>query len=111
MLPHAFTDDPAVISRATAVVLWLAALLVPGAVAFAYDGVLIGAGDYRFLGLAALGYLVAVAPLGVAHARRRRSASPGSGAGLARVDDAAGDCATTARADRVAAPASAAAVA
>jgi hypothetical protein len=27
--------------------------------------VLIGLGDYRFLGLAALGYLVAVSPLGV----------------------------------------------
>jgi Na+-driven multidrug efflux pump len=27
--------------------------------------VLIGAGDYRFLGLAALGYLLAVVPLGV----------------------------------------------
>ena len=33
-------------------------------IAFAYDGVLIGAGDYRFLGLAALAYLVAVAPIG-----------------------------------------------
>ena len=54
VLPHAFTDDPAVISRTTAVVLWLAAMLVPAAVAFAYDGVLIGAADYRFLGLAAL---------------------------------------------------------
>jgi Na+-driven multidrug efflux pump len=65
VLPHAFSDDPAVISRATAVLLWLALALVPGAIAFAYDGVLIGAGDYRFLGLAALAYLVAVTPLGV----------------------------------------------
>ena len=38
--------------------------LVPAAVAFAYDGVLIGAGDYRFLGVAAVAYLVAVVPLG-----------------------------------------------
>ena len=44
---------------------WLAVLLVPGAIAFAHDGILIGAGDYRFLGRAALGYLAAVAPLAV----------------------------------------------
>ena len=65
ILPHAFSDDPEVLSRATAVVLWLALAILPGSIAFAYDGVLIGAGDYRFLGLAALGYLVAVSPLGV----------------------------------------------
>ena len=62
LLPHAFTDDPAVVSRATSALWWLAALLVPGAIAFAYDGVLIGAGDYRFLGRAAFGYLAAVVP-------------------------------------------------
>jgi putative MATE family efflux protein len=62
-LPHAFSADPAVVARATTVVLWIAALVVPAALAFAYDGVLIGAGDYRFLGLAALGYLLAVLPL------------------------------------------------
>jgi Na+-driven multidrug efflux pump len=38
-------------------------MMFPAAVAFAHDGVLIGAGDYRFLGRAAVGYLVAVAPL------------------------------------------------
>jgi putative MATE family efflux protein len=65
VLPHAFSDDPAVVTRTTSVVLWLAVMLVPAALAFAYDGVLIGAGDYRFLGLAALGYLLAVVPLGV----------------------------------------------
>ena len=65
VLPHAFSDDPDVVSRATAVLLWLALAIVPGSIAFAYDGVLIGLGDYRFLGLAALGYLVAVSPLGV----------------------------------------------
>jgi putative MATE family efflux protein len=64
-LPRVFSDDPAVIARATGGLLWLAVLLVPGAVAFAHDGILIGAGDYRFLGLAALGYLVAVAPIAV----------------------------------------------
>lgn len=66
LLPHAFTDDPAVADRATSALLLLAVLLLPGAVAFADDGVLIGAGDYRFLGVAALGYLVAVVPIAVA---------------------------------------------
>jgi Na+-driven multidrug efflux pump len=65
LLPHLFTGDEAVISRATAGLWWLAAVLLPGAVAFAYDGVLIGAADYRFLGQAAFGYLLAVVPFGV----------------------------------------------
>jgi putative MATE family efflux protein len=48
-LPHAFTDDPAVIDRAQAV--WpLFALMQPLAgLVFALDGILIGAGDTRFL--------------------------------------------------------------
>ena len=65
VLPHAFSDDPAVVTRATSALLLLALLLLPGAVAFADDGVLIGAGDYRFLGVAAFGYLLAVAPIAV----------------------------------------------
>jgi putative MATE family efflux protein len=64
-LPHIFTGDADVADRATGGLWWLAALLVPGAFAFAHDGILIGAGDYRFLGRAALGYLLAVAPLAV----------------------------------------------
>jgi putative MATE family efflux protein len=49
VLPHAFTDDPAVIERAQEV--WpLFALMQPLAgVVFALDGILIGAGDTRFL--------------------------------------------------------------
>jgi putative MATE family efflux protein len=66
VVPHAFTGDPAVAARATDAMLWLALLLVPGALAFAYDGVLIGAADYRFLGLAALCYLLAITPFGLA---------------------------------------------
>ena len=66
LLPRVFSDDPAVVSRATAALALLALLLLPGAVAFADDGVLIGAGDYRFLGLAAFGYLVAIVPIAVA---------------------------------------------
>ena len=64
-LPHAFTGDAAVVSRATTALWFLAVMMFPAAIAFAHDGVLIGAGDYRFLGRAALGYLIAVAPLGV----------------------------------------------
>jgi putative MATE family efflux protein len=64
ILPHAFTADPAVQSRATSALLLLAVVLLPGAVAFAYDGSLIGAGDYRFLGLAAFAYLALAVPLG-----------------------------------------------
>jgi putative MATE family efflux protein len=64
-LPRAFTADAAVIERGTAALVWLAVMMVPAAIAFAYDGILIGAGDYRFLGRAALAYLVAVLPIGV----------------------------------------------
>lgn len=66
VLPHLFSNDGAVIERATGALWWLSVALVPGAVAFAHDGILIGAGDYRFLGLAAFGYLIAVVPIAVA---------------------------------------------
>ncbi|HET8755788.1 MAG TPA: MATE family efflux transporter, partial [Solirubrobacteraceae bacterium] len=48
-LPHAFTDDAAVVAQAHEI-WWLFAALMPvnGAV-FALDGILIGAGDTRFL--------------------------------------------------------------
>ena len=58
-----FTSDPAVIERATVALVLLAAIMIPGSIAFATDGSLIGAGDYRFLGRAAVGYLVAVVPI------------------------------------------------
>jgi putative MATE family efflux protein len=63
VLPRLFTDDAVVVERGTAAVLWLALMMVPAAVAFAYDGVLIGAGDYRFLGRAALGYTLVLLPV------------------------------------------------
>jgi putative MATE family efflux protein len=50
VLPLVFTSDPDVRSRATAALLMLAVLQPLGGVAFALDGVLIGAADYRFLG-------------------------------------------------------------
>ncbi|MDQ3469954.1 MAG: MATE family efflux transporter [Actinomycetota bacterium] len=79
-LPHAFSGDPEVVARATGALWWLAALLVPGAVAFAYDGVLIGAGDYRFLGFAALGYLVVVIPFAALILLGDGDRTPGIGA-------------------------------
>jgi putative MATE family efflux protein len=53
-LPHAFTDDPAVIDRAA--VLWpLFIVMQPlSGIVFALDGILIGAGDTRFLAIAML---------------------------------------------------------
>lgn len=63
LLPHVFSNDPDVTGKATIALVALAIMLVPGAIAFAGDGVLIGAGDYRFLGRAALGYLLVVTPL------------------------------------------------
>jgi putative MATE family efflux protein len=55
VLPHAFSDDAAVISLA-AFMLWHVAALQPvAAVVFALDGILIGAGDYRFLARAMVG--------------------------------------------------------
>jgi putative MATE family efflux protein len=63
VVPHLFTNDAAVADRATSALLFLAVILIPGAVAFAHDGILIGAGDFRFLGRAAFGYLLAVIPI------------------------------------------------
>jgi putative MATE family efflux protein len=66
VLPHVFTSDPAVISRLTAGLVVLAVMQLPGAVAFALDGALIGAQDERFLGRAAVGNLAAFLPLAIA---------------------------------------------
>ena len=66
LVSRVFTDDPSVISRATVGLILLALILVPGSLAFATDGALIGAGDYRFLGRAAVGYLAAVVPIAIA---------------------------------------------
>lgn len=53
-LPDVFTNDPAVIDNAL-MVLWMLALMQPIAgVVFALDGILIGAGDMRYLAKAML---------------------------------------------------------
>jgi putative MATE family efflux protein len=67
VLPRAFTDDPDVLARAAE--LWpLFALMQPvGALVFALDGILLGAGDTRYLAWAmafsALGVFVPIALL------------------------------------------------
>jgi len=55
VLPHVFTDDAAVIDLAAFTLVWVAALQPVNAVAFVLDGVLIGAGDMRFLAWAMAG--------------------------------------------------------
>lgn len=70
VLPAVFTTDPAVLAGVGAV-WWIVALLQPvGGVVFVLDGVLMGAGDFRFLfwstGLAAAVGLVPVALLALA---------------------------------------------
>jgi putative MATE family efflux protein len=66
-LPRAFTSDPAVVERAHAIWPMLALMQPLAAVVFALDGVLIGAGDSRYLAgsmlLAGLGAYVPIALL------------------------------------------------
>jgi len=65
VLPRAFTSDPAVLDEAAAAWPLFAAVVTVGAVAFALDGILIGAGDTRYLKwamlLASLGVFVPAA--------------------------------------------------
>ena len=65
-LPHLFTDDPAVISLTAFVLVWVAALQPVNAVAFVLDGILIGAGDMRFLAWAMVGAAAVFVPAAVA---------------------------------------------
>lgn len=66
VLPHVFSGDPAVHSRLTAGLLILAVMQFPGAIAFAFDGALIGAHDERWLARQAVINLVGFAPLAIA---------------------------------------------
>jgi putative MATE family efflux protein len=67
VLPRVFTSDPAVIARAQEIWLLFAAMQPANGAVFALDGILIGAGDTRFLMFsmvaAALGVFVPVALL------------------------------------------------
>jgi len=63
-LPHVFTSDPRVIDRLHAIWPLFAAMQPAAAAVFALDGVLIGAGDTRFLAIAmALAALAFYVPL------------------------------------------------
>jgi len=69
-LPRAFSSDPAVLERADAIWLMLALMQPLAAVVFALDGILIGAGDTRYLAgsmlLGGVGVYVPVALLALA---------------------------------------------
>ena len=69
VLPRAFTDDPAVIEQAQEIWPLFAAMMPVNGAVFALDGILIGAGDTRFL---AWGMLAASA----VSSRSRCSRSP-----------------------------------
>jgi putative MATE family efflux protein len=60
-LPHLFSDDPAVIGLIAFLLWWVAVLQPVNAVVFVLDGVLIGAGDQRFLALAMVAAFAAFA--------------------------------------------------
>ena len=70
VLPPAFTDDPAVIERARAIWTMLALMQPAAAVVFGLDGILIGAGDTRYLAvsmlLAGVGVYIPIALLALA---------------------------------------------
>jgi putative MATE family efflux protein len=66
LIPHVFSNDPAVQSRIMAALLVLAVMQFPGAIAFAMDGALIGAHDMAWLGRQAIRNLAAFAPLAIA---------------------------------------------
>lgn len=70
VLPQVFTDDPAVIERARSIWVMLALMQPAAAVVFGLDGILIGAGDTRFLAasmlLAGVGVYIPIAVLALA---------------------------------------------
>lgn len=66
LVARIFTDDPAVRSRVVGTLLVLAVMQLPGAVAFALDGALIGAHDMSWLGRQAIRNIAAFVPLAVA---------------------------------------------
>jgi putative MATE family efflux protein len=69
VIPRAFTDDPQVLHQAALLWPFLAAMQPLGGAVFALDGILIGAGDTRFLMwsmLAASGIFVTLAALALA---------------------------------------------
>ena len=66
LLPRIFSEDGAVVSRATAALLFLAVMQLPAAVAFVLDGALMGASDFGYLRWVTIGGLLAFVPFAVA---------------------------------------------
>lgn len=65
-LPHLFSGDPAVVGLTGFLLLWVAVLQPVNALAFVLDGILIGAGDMRFLAWAMAGAAAVFIPPAVA---------------------------------------------
>jgi putative MATE family efflux protein len=63
VIPRAFTSDPAVLERAAAMWPLFCALWPPAAIVFALDGILIGAGDARYLAGAMVAAAAVFVPL------------------------------------------------
>lgn len=63
VVPHVFTDDPAVLALTAFVLLFVGAMQPVNAVVFVLDGILMGAGDMRYL---AVSMVAAAALFGVA---------------------------------------------
>jgi Na+-driven multidrug efflux pump len=68
--PHLFTNDTNVVAAASASLLWVAAMQPVGSLAFALDGVLVGAGRQRYLAGAMVAAGAAFALTTVAVGRR-----------------------------------------
>jgi Na+-driven multidrug efflux pump len=66
VLPRLFTDDAEVVRLAAFLLLWVAVLQPVNAVVFVLDGVLIGAGDLRYLAWAMTVAALAFVPAAVA---------------------------------------------
>ncbi|HMJ76508.1 MAG TPA: MATE family efflux transporter [Iamia sp.] len=65
-LAGVFTDDRPVEALAADLLLWVALFQVPAGVVYALDGILIGAGDLRYLARASVGVTLLFLPLAVA---------------------------------------------
>ncbi|HSL59558.1 MAG TPA: MATE family efflux transporter [Acidimicrobiales bacterium] len=65
-LPRVFSPDPEVVALAGFLLVWVAALQPVNGVVFVLDGVLIGAGDLRFLAVAMVGAAAVFVPAVVA---------------------------------------------
>ena len=75
--PGAFTSDPAVRQAAVTALLWAALTQPLAALAFVYDGVILGLGDYRAMRRAMIASIGAFAPVALLVLRFHRLGLPG----------------------------------